>query len=243
MLSSLVPLLGAGLFDVSNAAVPLAMGRSYDSAGIGMILGAGPIYDARHGLAPNQIISQAWFHYYPTVLGGAGLDFSSRNPSRLESFNQTRYNITSTWIPSSSSVHAVELSVMASVNSISSYLDTLAKAPPITDDGVDFGLSTRIAYGRRFSECLGWWVSAAPAFEFRPFGPNADFSPGLDAETGMTFSLRPIWYDAKNLSRSWDLFLRIPFQIRAASPYLANDGAHRGPTWTLGAQLGPSGLF
>jgi len=221
------------------------MGRSYDSAGIGMIMGAGPIADSRHGIAPNQIIAQAWFHYHPTILGGAGLDFSSRNPSRLESFNQTRYNITSTWIPISSPTHALELSVMGSVNSISSYLDTstVKGTKPLTDNGIDFGFLTRIGYGTRLSERFGWWASVAPAFEFRPFGRNADFNPGLDAETGLTFSLRPIWHDAYNLCRSWDLFLRIPFQIRSASPYLSQDGPRRGPAWTLGAQIGPSGLF
>jgi hypothetical protein len=235
--------LVAGVPRTSDGAVPIAMGRSFDSAGIGMIMGAGPIYDSRHGIAPNQIIAQTWFHYYPTVLGGAGLDFSSRNPSRLQAFNQTRYNITSTWIPKSSSIHALELSVMGSVNSISSYLDTVKGAEPLTDDGVDFGLLARIAYGRRLSERFGWWASAAGALDFRPFGSNTGISPGLDAETGLTFNLRPFWHNADNLSRSWDLFLRIPFQIRAATPYLTHDGARRGPAWTLGAQIGPSGLF
>ncbi len=227
----------------AHAAVPLAMGRSYDSVGIGMILGAGPILEDHHGLAPNQIVAQGWFHYYPTVIGGAGMELTQRTPSNLESYTQVRYDVTSTWIPWSTPDRALEFSAIGSVNTIDTYLDTLAGADPIEDVGVDFGLALRAAYGHRATSRFGWWVSGAPFLLFRPAGTNKGLNPGLETELGFVYSMSDFWHDARKLSRSWDVFLRIPLRVQGGMPHVSRNGRDRSASWSIGAQIGPSILF
>ncbi len=237
-----VVLLGIFASSVSGA-IPLSIARSFDSAGVGIVMGAGPSFDARQGLAPNQLIAQVWFHFNPTMIGGAGLDLSSRNPSGSESFNQARYESVSTWIPWHTKTQAVELTLVGSLEATTTYFDTTAGADPIQDIGSDIGLGIRLGYGQRFSQRFGWWIAGSPTYGFRAFGTNTGINPGFAGEVGMTFNMREIWYDAKNLSRSWDLFVRIPFQVQAASPHVSATGVARIPTWRLGIQIGPSVLF
>lgn len=230
-------------FRPGHAAVPTSWARNYDSIGIGMVLGAGPVVDNRHGTAPNQIMAQGWFHYFPTVLGGAGLEFSSRIPSELESYTQTRYDVTSTWIPWHDPARAVELSVIGSLTNTNAYLDTVAGADPIEDVGSDLGLSIRTGFGHRATSRFGWWASSAPFAAFRAFGDNAGVNLGMDMELGVVYSMSDFWYDSKKLSRAWDVFLRFPVRIESAAPHVSATGVHRGLSWSIGAQLGPSVLF
>ncbi len=226
-----------------HAAVPISWARNYDSIGIGMVLGAGPIVESRHGTAPNQILAQGWFHYFPTVIGGAGLEFSSRIPSRLESYTQTRYDVTSTWIPWHDPARAVELSLIGSLVNTKAYLDTLPGAEPIEDIGSDLGLSLRAGFGHRATSRFGWWASGAPFVAIRALGDNAGANLGLDMEFGVVYSMSDFWHDSKKLSRAWDVFLRVPVRLESASPHVSATGVHRGSSWSIGAQLGPSVLF
>lgn len=226
-----------------HAAVPTSWARNYDSIGIGMVLGAGPVLEGRHGIAPNQILTQGWFHYFPTLLGGAGLEFSSRIPSRLESYTQTRYDVTSTWIPWHDPARAVELSLIGSLVNTKAYLDTLPGAEPIEDIGSDLGLSLRAGFGHRATSRFGWWASGAPFVAVRALGDNAGANLGLDIEFGIVYSMSDFWHDSKKLSRAWDVFLRIPVRLESASPHVSATGVHRGSSWSIGAQLGPSVLF
>lgn len=237
-----VAVLSFGLLP-SHAAVPTSWARNYDSIGIGMVLGAGPVLDNRHGTAPNQITAQGWFHYFPTILGGAGLEFSSRVPSELESYTQTRYDVTSTWIPWHDPARAVELSVIGSLTNTNAYLDTVAGAEPVEDIGSDLGLSIRAGFGHRATSRFGWWASGAPFVAFRALGDNAGMNLGLDMEVGLVYSMSDFWHDSRKLSRAWDMFLRFPLRLESASPHVTATGVHRGPAWSIGAQLGPSVLF
>ncbi|HQF56361.1 MAG TPA: hypothetical protein PK208_14685 [Fibrobacteria bacterium] len=226
-----------------HAAVPTSWARNYDSIGIGMVLGAGPVLASRHGTAPNQILAQGWFHYFPTVIGGAGMELSSRIPSRLESYTQARYDVTSTWIPWHDPVRAVELSLIGSLVNTKAYLDTLIGTDPIEDIGSDLGLSLRGGFGHRATPRFGWWASGAPFVAFRALGDNAGVNLGLDMEVGVVYSMSEFWHDSKKLSRAWDVFLRFPVRFESASPHVTATGIHRGPAWSIGAQLGPSVLF
>jgi hypothetical protein len=222
------------------------MARHLDHVGLGGMLGAGPVYDGEHGLAPNQIIGQAWFHYRPTLVGGVGLEFSSRNPSRASAFHSSRYDLTATWIPHRTERHMFELSLIGDLTKHNGYIDTAMRVPgadAVSDVGMDWGLAARLGYGRRHSPLVGWWVGGAPGISVRFTGSNAGVSYGFDGEAGMTYSLQPIWHDAKNLTRAWDVFVRLPFRIETGSPHVSADGPRRIPGWTIGLQVGPTALF
>lgn len=222
------------------------MARDLDSLGIGAMIGAGPVYDDAHGWAPNQIVGQTWYHYRPTVIGGVGLEFSSRNPSRLRAYTSNRYDLTATWIPHRTERHLVELSLIGDLTQRNGYIDTAARIPgahAVSDMGLDWGLATRLGYGRRESRLLGWWVACAPGVAFRFTGSNAGVDYGLDGEAGLTISLQSIWYDSRTLTRSWDVFVRFPFRIESGAPDVSPTGARRVPDWRLGVQVGPTALF
>lgn len=222
------------------------MARNLDRVGLGGMLGAGPAYNGQHGLAPNQIIGQVWFHYRPTLIGGVGLDFSSRNPSRASAFNASRYDLTATWIPQRTELDVYELSLIADLTQHDGYIDTVMRIPgadAVSDIGMDWGLATRLGYGHRHSPLVGWWIAGATGVSMRFSGSNAGVSYGFDGEVGMTYSLRPIWHDAKSLTRAWDVFVRLPFRLETGSPHVSAKGPRRVPDWTIGLQVGPTGLF
>jgi hypothetical protein len=240
-------LVAALVADIASASpIPTALARNLDSHGIGVMIGAGPVYDGEHGLAPNQLISQIWYHYYPTLIGGAGLEFSSRNPSRFKAFTSTRYDMTATWIAQRTDLHLVELSLIADLMNHNGYVDTAARIPGAdaqTDIGTDIGVATRIGYGRRYSTLVGWWVAGSPGVSIRVAGSNTGVNYGFDGEFGMTISIQSIWYDSKTLTRAWDLFLRLPFRIESSAPDVTPQGVRRIPDWRIGIQVGPTALF
>jgi hypothetical protein len=222
------------------------MARNLDSLGIGGMIGAGPVYDGKHGLAPNQIIGQAWYHYDPAFVGGVGLEFSSRNPSRLSAYTSTRYDLTATWIPHRDDLHVLELSLIGDVTQHDGYLDTASRTPgahAVSDIGLDWGLAARIGYGRRRSPLLGWWIAGSPGASLRFTGSNAGASYGFDGEAGMTFSLKSLWHDSHTLTRSWDFFVRFPLRVESSAPDVAAGGARRTFDWRIGVQAGPTALF
>jgi len=226
--------------------IPSAMARNLDSQGIGGMIGAGPVYDGEHGLAPNQLFAQTWYHYYPNLVGGAGLEFSSRNPSRLKAFTSTRYDLSATWIARRTDLDLVELSLIAGLMNHNGYVDTAERIPEAdaqSDIGTDIGLATRIGYGSRLSPLMGWWIAGSPGVSLRVAGTNAGVDYGFDGEIGMTISLQSIWYDSKTLTRAWDLFLRLPFRIESGAPDVTAHGVRRVHDWSIGLQVGPTVLF
>lgn len=209
-------------------------------------MGAGPVFDFRHGLAPNQLIAQGWYHYYPNVIGGVGLEFSSRNPSRLQAYNRNRYDMTTTWIPFRATDRLTEVSLLADLTTSHGYIDTAEIEPgahAVSDFGTEWGLALRIGYGRRLSNTYAWWVAGSPGLAYRPWGGSSGVNFGFNGEAGMTYSLLSIWYDAKTLTRAWDVFIRVPFRIESGSPAVSAGGVHRLANWSLGIQAGPTVLF
>lgn len=226
--------------------IPSAMARNLDRLGLGAMIGAGPVYDGLHGLAPNQIVGQTWFHYRSTLVGGAGLEFSSRNPSRASAFTSSRYDLTASWIPHRTDRDAFELSLITDFTQHDGYVDTALRVPntdDVTDIGMDVGLAARLGYGRRRSSLVAWWIAGAPGISYRFTGSNAGINYGFDGEAGLTISLQSIWYDSKTLTRAWDFFVRLPFRIETGAPDVTADGGRRASNWKLGLQVGPTALF
>ena len=133
--------------------------------------------------------------------------------------------------------------MIGSLTRTNTYLDTLVGADPVADIGTDAGIALRVGYGERVSDRVGWWVGGTTSAGIRLIGTNPGLNPSFDAEAGVTWSLMDIWKDAQTLSRSFDLFARLPLQVQSAAPCVIPSGATRRPTWSAGLQVGISVLF
>ncbi len=222
------------------------MARSFDSLGLGGMIGAGPVYDQHRGLAPSQILAEGWYHYTSYLVGGIGMEISSRTPTRLEAYTRNRYDLTATWIPHRTQDKVYELSLVFDVTRQNGYIDTATTAPgahAVEDLGTDLGLALRFGSGRRFSKQVGGWVAFAPGVSGRLWGLNQGSSLTFDGEAGLTFSLHPFWSNSTSLTRSWDIFVRAPVRIESGTPTVGTSGPRRTTNWSLGLQIGPAALF
>lgn len=226
----------------SHAAVPLPQGESWDGAGIGGVLTAGPMWREDDGLVPNHLAAHLWYHSRADIVGSTGIEMSDWNSSSTHSLFQVQYVGAVSWIPLRGPRQLLEVALRAGGERSLTTLDTAVRADPIVDDSWDWQFGLRVGAGWT----RGPWgisISSGPVASWRASGAASGWNMAQESEIGIQLSLQDHWNGSASYTRAWNFVLRIPVVYQPVAPRFTRQGVVNQSRWSFGLLLGPSVLF
>ena len=226
----------------SHAAVPLPSGESWDGAGVGGVLTAGPVWRSSEGITPNHLSAHIWYHARTDMVGSSGIEISDWNSSSTQSLFQAQYVGAASWVPWRDSRQLLEVAFRAGGERSTTTLDTAKGFAPIVDDSWDWQFGIRVGGGWNRGP-WGLSVSTGPVASWRASGAASGWNMAQESEIGLHVSLQDHWSGSASYTRAWNIVLRIPVVYQPAAPTFTHNGVVNRSQWTYGLFLGPSVLF
>jgi len=229
ILAALMPLASAApVAAIPAGGIPLARGVVWTGEGLGASGYGGISFGTRDALPMTRMEGGGWYHYRPWFVGGGAFALVMATPRDEARLFTARYEFFTSSVWSLGERSAFQVMWLVGGSKRDFYADTAVGAPPALYNSTALGSGVLVSVGGRLAGNTAlrlsgggrwaWWMpSAAPG--------------GLEwtweVEPGLSTGLQEYWPRSGDVTRAWELSLRMPLEFTPQQVDLASVGGGR----------------
>jgi hypothetical protein len=236
-------LAAAPSFALPEKGIPLARGVVWTGVGLGASGYGGISFATRDALPMTRMEGSGWYHYKSWFVGGGAFALAMATPRDEARLFTARYEFftSSAWELDDRSAFQVMWLVGGSKRDF--YADTAIGAPPALHNSTAFGSGMLVSVGRRLGGAGALRLSGGGRWAWwMPSNAPGGLEWTWEVEPGVSTGLQEYWPRSGDVTKAWELSLRVPLEFTPQQVDLASlgDGRYVSGRWRAGLAWGLS---
>lgn len=226
---------------IPDRGIPLARGVVWTGQGLGASGYGGISFATRDALPMTRMEGSGWYHYKPWLVGGGAFALAMATPHDDARLFTARYEFFTSSMWELGEGSALQVMWLVGGSKRDFYADTAIGASPELYNSKALGSGMLVSYGRRLAGAGALRLSGGGRWAWwMPSNAPGGLEWTWEIEPGISTGLQEYWPRSGDVTKAWELSLRLPMEFSPQQVDFASltDERYVPDRWRVGVAWG-----